>query len=125
MIKDECEKSELWDFDRDSINLTENTNGTNQDSNERDPLRSLKTSSVTVAKLTPAPRKDCHNALRRWLSGKGSACQGWRCKFDPWVRNIPWRRKWQLNPVFLPGKSHGQSSLVGYSPWGLNRVDTS
>ena len=125
MIKDECEKSELWDFDRDSINLTENTNGTNQDSNERDPLRSLKTSSVTVAKLTPAPRKDCHNALRRWLSGKGSACQGWRCKFDPWVRNIPWRRKWQLNPVFLPGKSHGQSSLVGYSPWGLKRVDTS
>lgn len=53
MIKDECEKSELWDFDRDSINLTENTNGTNQDSNECDPLRSLKTSSVMVAKLIP------------------------------------------------------------------------
>ena len=34
------------------------------------------------------------------------------------VRKIPWRRKWQPTPVFLPGKSHGQRSLVGYSPWG-------
>ena len=32
--------------------------------------------------------------------------------FSPWVRKIPWRRKWQLTPVFLPGKSHGQKSLV-------------
>ena len=31
---------------------------------------------------------------------------------------FPWRMKWQLTPVFLPGKSHGQGSLVGYSPWG-------
>ena len=35
--------------------------------------------------------------------------------FDPWVEKIPWRRKWQLTPVFLPGKSHGQRNLVGYS----------
>ena len=35
--------------------------------------------------------------------------------FDPWVRKIPWRSKWQPSPVFLPGKSHGQRSLVGYS----------
>ena len=33
-------------------------------------------------------------------------------------RKIPWRRKWQSTPVFLPGKSHGQWNLVGYSPWG-------
>ena len=38
------------------------------------------------------------------------------------VRKIPWRRKWQPTPVFLPGKSHGQRSLVGYSPWGHKRV---
>ena len=38
--------------------------------------------------------------------------------FDPWVRKIPWRRKWQPTPVFLPGKSHGRRSLVGYSSWG-------
>ena len=41
---------------------------------------------------------------------------------DPWVRKIPWRRKWQPNPVFLPGKSHGQNILVGYSPWGCDGV---
>ena len=38
--------------------------------------------------------------------------------FDPWVGKIPWRRKWQPTPIFLPGKSHGQRSLAGYSPWG-------
>jgi len=36
----------------------------------------------------------------------------------PWVRKIPWRRKWQPTPVFLPAKSHGERSLAGYSPWG-------
>ena len=36
--------------------------------------------------------------------------------FDTWVRKIPWRRKWQPTPVFLPRKSHGQRSLVGYGP---------
>ena len=37
-------------------------------------------------------------------------------------RKIPWRRKWQPTPVFLPGKSHGQRSLAGCSPWGPQRV---
>ena len=45
-----------------------------------------------------------------------------RCKCDPWVRKIPWRRKWQPTPVFLPGKSHGQRSRTGYSPGGCKRV---
>ena len=44
--------------------------------------------------------------------------------FDPWVRKIPWRREWQPIPVFLPRKSHGQRSLVGYSPWGPKKSDT-
>jgi len=51
--------------------------------------------------------------------GKESACQCRRCKkcgFDPWVGKIPWRRKWQPTPVFLPVKSHGQRRLAGYSP---------
>ena len=39
-------------------------------------------------------------------------------EFNPWVREIPWRRRRQSAPVFLPGKSHGQRSLVGCSPWG-------
>ena len=51
--------------------------------------------------------------LPRWLSG-----------FDPWVRKIPWRRKWQPTPVFLPRKLHGQRSLSGYSPWGCKKLDT-
>ena len=37
---------------------------------------------------------------------------------------FPWRRKWQPTPIFLPGKFHGQRSLVGYSPWGLKESDT-
>ena len=43
--------------------------------------------------------------------------------FDPWVGKIPWRRKWQPTPVFLPGKSHGQRNLTGYSPWGHKESD--
>jgi len=41
-----------------------------------------------------------------------------------WVGKIPWRRKWQPIPVFLPGKLHGQRSLAGYSPWGRKELDT-
>ena len=47
---------------------------------------------------------------------KESTCQCKRHRFNPWVGKIPWRRKWQPTPAFLPGKSHGQRSLVGYSP---------
>ena len=43
---------------------------------------------------------------------------------DPWVRKIPWRKKGQHIPVFLPGKSHGQKSVAGYSPWGGKELDT-
>ena len=51
--------------------------------------------------------------LPRWLS-KESAC------FHPWVGKVPWRRQWQPTPVFSPGESHGQRSLVGHSP-GVTR----
>jgi len=47
--------------------------------------------------------------------GKESACQCSTCGFDSRVWEIPWRRKWQPIPVFLPGKSHRQRSLAGYS----------
>ena len=46
-----------------------------------------------------------------------NTCQFRRHRFDPWVGKIPWRRKWQPTPVFLPGKSHGQRNLADYSPW--------
>ena len=54
-------------------------------------------------------------------NGKESSCQFRRCKrfgFDPWVRKISLRRVWQPTLVSLPGKSHGQRSLAGYSPAG-------
>ena len=50
-------------------------------------------------------------------SDKEPTCQCRRCSFDPWVRKIPWRREWQPTPVSLPGESHGEWSLVDYSPW--------
>ena len=62
-----------------------------------------------------------------WLSGKELNCQCRRHKrrrFDPCVRKIPWRKVWQPTPVFLPGESLGQRSLVGYSPWGHKESDT-
>ena len=57
-----------------------------------------------------------------WLSGEEPAYR--RLRFDPWVGKIPWRRKWQPTPVFLPGKPHRQRSLAGYSPWGHKESDT-
>ena len=58
------------------------------------------------------------------LSSKEPTCQCRRCRFNPWVGKIPWRKKWQPTPVFLPGKSHGQRSLAGYSPRGRKESDT-
>ena len=55
------------------------------------------------------PAGRCSRHERRW--------------FDPWVGKIPWRRKWQATPVFLPGKPCGQRSLVGYNPWGHKESD--
>ena len=65
------------------------------------------------------------HGLPQWLRDKEFACQfrgRQRHGFDPWVRKIPWSRKWQLTPVFLSGEFHGQMSLVGYSPWQSQRV---
>ena len=64
-------------------------------------------------------------------SGKEPTSQCRRHKrqgFDPWVGKIPWRRKWQPTPVFLPGESHGQRSMSGHSPWDhkeSGKTDTS
>ena len=48
----------------------------------------------------------------------------WETQVWSLVRKIPWRRKWQPIPISLPGKSHGQRSLVGYSPWGREESGT-
>ena len=61
------------------------------------------------------------------ISGEEPACQCRRPKrygFDLWVGKILWRGTWKSIPVFLPGESHGQRSLVGYSLWGCKELDT-
>ena len=66
------------------------------------------------------------HGLPRWHNGKESPCQCRRhkwCGFHLWIWKISWRRKWQLTPVFFPGKFHGQRSLVSYSPWGHKESD--
>ena len=60
------------------------------------------------------------------ISGKEHVCQcrrPKRHKFNPWVTKILWRREWQPTPVFLPGESHRQKSLVAYSPQGQKESD--
>ena len=82
--------------------------------------------SFLVTSVSPWPGTEFNSWsvnkwLPRWLNGKEPTCRCRkcsRCRFDPWVRKIPWRRAWQPAPVFLPGESHGQRNLVGYSPWG-------
>ena len=73
----------------------------------------------------PPPPPYAVIGLPWWLSSKESACNAGatRCKFDPWIGMIPWWRKWQLTPVFLPQETHGQRSLAGYGPWGRKESD--
>ena len=59
-----------------------------------------------------------------WLRRNSVCLQCRRPGFDPWVKKIPWRRKWRPTPVLSPGKFHKQRSLVGYCPWGCKELDT-
>ena len=79
--------------------------------------------------VLPWNKSFCAVRMPKWIfnsvhslvtSGKESICQCRRHEihgFNSWVRKVPWSRKWQPTPVFLPGESHGQRTLVGYSPW--------
>ena len=88
--------------------------------------------SADFSALTPAPNSDfgAGPQLQDFpgsTSDKEPACQfrrHRRPRFNPWVGKIPWWRKWQPTPVFLPRESHGQKSLAGYSPWGHKESDT-
>ena len=75
----------------------------------------------------------CNLRLLRLLIGRrilyhgflgGTSDKEQRHGFNPWVRKIPWRRKGQPTPVFLPGELRGQRSLAGYNPWGCKELDT-
>ena len=63
----------------------------------------------------------CLWALPGGSEVKASACNAGDLGLIP---GFPWGRKWQPTPVFLPGESHGQRSLVGYSPRGRKELDT-
>ena len=63
-----------------------------------------------------------YNMKIQWLRQKRIILQRRKPGFDPWVGKIPWKREWQLNIVFLSRESHGQRSLVSYSPWGSQRA---
>ena len=87
------------------------------------------TNKIFPARSRAALHNQCYYSYQVWqrlgfpggASGKEPACQCRRHKrhrFNPWVRKSPWRRAWQSIPVFLPGESHGQRSLAGYSPQG-------
>ena len=65
-----------------------------------------------------------NGGLPWWLSGKESVCQCSRHRFDPWIRKIPWRRKWepvQYSCLENPTDREARS-LAGYSSWGHKRI---
>ena len=72
-------------------------------------------------------QKQVHLCFPHVTSGKEPTCQfrrSKRCRFNSWVRKIPWRRAWQPTLVFLLGESHGQRSLQDYSPQSHKELDT-
>ena len=105
--------------------------------------------TCTVMELVLQSAADKSDAIKMfWIGGKKKVLD-WPCKlitkpkygthlyaficcvlrykrsgFSPWVGKIPWRRAWQPTPLFLPGESHGQRSLVGYGPQGHTELDT-
>ena len=91
-----------------------------KDKNETDFSKGIKKSWC-------ARKKSQESAILGGASGKELTCQCRRRKrrgFHPWVGKIPWRRKWQPTPVFLPGESHEWRSLMVYSSWGRKELDT-
>ena len=83
----------------------------------------LETTNVVFLKLNPDVfvSRASQGALVKNLPANAGDM---RCGFNPWSRKISWRRAWQPTPVFLPGESHGQRSLEGYSPRGHTESHT-
>ena len=63
--------------------------------------------------------KHPHGLIPWWLRHLRICLHCGKPRFNPGVWKISWRRAWKPTPVFLPGESHGQRSLMGYRPWGL------
>ena len=88
------------------------------------PLSPLPRSSLVPLHFLPLELYHLVDGLPRWLSRLRIRLQCRRHRFDLWVRKIPWRRKWQPTPVFLPGESQGRPGLVGCHLWGCTESDT-
>ena len=71
-----------------------------------------------------SPLSDVSSNISQWLRWQRICLRCGRPGSDPWVGKIPWRREWLLLPAFLLAESHGQRSLVGYSPWCHKQSDT-
>ena len=65
-----------------------------------------------------------YSSILAWSRGSPGERHGNLLQYSCLVRRVPWRRAWQPTPVFLPGDSHGQRSLAGYSPGGHEESDT-
>ena len=84
-------------------------------------LASIQLQTVNLGEITP------FWGFPGGTNGKEPACQYRRPKrpgFHHWIGKIPWKTARQPSPVFLPGESHGQRSLAGFSPWGCKESDT-
>ena len=83
-------------------------------------LASIQLQTVNLGEITP------FWGFPGGTNGKEPACQYRRPKrpgFHHWIGKIPWKTARQPSPVFLPGESHGQRSLAGFSPWGCKELD--
>ena len=81
-------------------------------------------------RVTETQKESNNSDLGSYIDGASGKEPAYQCRrlkksgFNPWVKKIPWRSAWQPTPVFLPEKSLGQRSLVGYSPWSHKESDT-
>ena len=81
-------------------------------------------SPISRGNIIRGTRWNCAPQVAQWVKRIRLQCRRHRKhEFNPWVGKIPWKRACQPTPVFLPTESHGQRSLVGYSPWGRKELD--
>ena len=84
--------------------------------------------SATLSFLTEKKKKNdgefCNSLTEKTGFPSGSAIKNPPAMQEMQVRSLGQRKKWQLTPISLPGKPHGQRTLVGYSPWGRKELDT-
>ena len=79
---------------------------------------------ITRGRISNLAIPSCFLELPLLISSEEPTCQCRRHGFDPWVRKVLWRRKWQPTLIFLPGESHGQRSRAGYRTWSCKELDT-